>query len=409
MFQYAAARAVALRNETELLLDSSWIDGEGSAVVGGVRRYELGCFQLDASLRPLTDVARLASSRRLRRPLQRLCSGHGPVVTELAEPPFGGWCPQVLDAPDNTYLSGYWHSSRYFEDAEQFLRADFSFKNDWDEANTAIAKVIAASDVPTVSAHVRRGDYVTDPGANRRLGTLAPGYYQRAVERIQAECGIAHIFVFSDEPQWCRDHLDDLGHETTIVEVNTPSQGANDLRLMALCDHHVVANSTFSWWGAWLNADPEKIVIAPEPWLLDTRWPGDLRVPRDWIKLDRSERPAAVPAHSGLRRSPISSTATMASASPADPNDRSDRSWSLRVSSLRRHALTVHSAVRLAGWGFLVGCVVCWVWALDDGGLTDTFDLETGVGGATCLIAATVVLMTNRSVIGARTVSKRRT
>ena len=253
MFQYGAARALALRNDTELLLDSGWINGRGSAAVGSVRRFELGCFQIDAPLRPITDVARLASSRRLRRPLQRLRSGRSPVVTELAEPPFGGWCPQVLDAPDNTYLNGYWQSSRYFEDAEQFLRADFSFRNDWDEANTVIAEVIGASDRPTVSAHVRRGDYVTDPGANRRLGTLAPSYYQRAVERIQAETGPAHIFVFSDEPQWCRDHLEDLGYETTIVDVNTPSQGADDLRLMSLCDHHVAANSTFSWWGAWLT------------------------------------------------------------------------------------------------------------------------------------------------------------
>ena len=398
MFQYAAARALALRNDTELLLDSSWIDGSGSAAVGSVRRYELGCFQVDALLRPITDVAQLATSGRITRPLQRLRLGRGPVVAELAEPPFGGWCPQVLEAPDNTYLNGYWHSSHYFEDAEPFLRAELAFKNGWDEANTAIAELIGASGLPTVSAHVRRGDYVTDPGANRRLGTLAPSYYQRAVERIQAETGPPHVFVFSDEPQWCRDHLDDLGYETTIVDVNNPSQGANDLRLMALCDHHVVANSTFSWWGAWLNTDSEKIVIAPEPWLLDARWPEDLRVPRDWIKLDRTERPAAIPAYPALRRSRISSTATMVLASPADPDDRGDRdTWSLRDSLLTGIGLTVLRRVRLVGWGLLASCVVSWVAALHDGGLTDKFDVALGVGGVICLMAATVLLMTARS------------
>jgi hypothetical protein len=397
MFQYAAARALALRNDTELLLDSSWINGSGSAAVGRVRRYELGCFQVDALLRPITDVAQPATSGRITRQLQQLRLDRGPVVAELAEPPFGGWCPEVLEAPDNTYLNGYWHSSHYFEDAEPFLRAEFAFKNGWDEANTAIAELIGASGLPTVSAHVRRGDYVTDPGANRRLGTLAPSYYQRAVERIQAETGPPHIFVFSDEPQWCRDHLDELGYETTIVDVNNTSQAANDLRLMALCDHHVVANSTFSWWGAWLNPDSEKIVIAPEPWLLDPRWPDDLRVPRDWIKLDRTERPAAIPAYSALRRSRIPSTATMVLASPADP-DRGDRdTWSLRVSLLTGIGLTVLRRLRLVGWGLLAGCVVSWVAALDDGGLTDRFDVALGVGGAICLIAATVLLMTARS------------
>ena len=393
MFQYAAARALALRNDTELLLDSSWIDGSGSAAVGSARRYELGCFQIDALLRPITDVAQLATSRRITRQLQRLRLGRGPVVAELAEPPFGGWCPGVLEAPDNTYLNGYWHSSHYFEDAESFLRAEFAFKNVWDEANTAVAELIGASGLPTVSAHVRRGDYVTDPGANRRLGTLAPSYYERAVERIQAETGPAHIFLFSDEPQWCRDHLDDLGYQTTIVDVNNTSQAANDLRLMALCDHHVVANSTFSWWGAWLNTDSEKIVIAPEPWLLDARWQDDLRVPRDWIKLDRTERPAAIPAYPALRRSRIPSTATMALASPADPDERGDR----RVSLLTEIGLTVLRRVRLVGWGLLAGGVVSWVAALDDGGLTDRFDAALAVGGAICLMAATVLLMTARS------------
>lgn len=293
LFQYATARALALRHDTELILDSTWIDGDGSAAVGSVRRYELGCFGLAAPLRPITDVAQLASPRKITRRLQRVRPDRGPVVEELAEPPFGGWFPDVLDAADNTYLTGYWHSSRYFDDAEPFLRTELTFKNGWDAANTAVAALIGSSEVPTVSAHVRRGDYVTDPGANRRLGTLEPDYYHRAVEKIEAEIGAVHLFVFSDEPEWCRRHLDTLGSETTIVDVNGPSKAADDLRLVALCEHHVVANSTFSWWGAWLNPSPEKIVIAPEPWLLDTRWPGDLRLPSNWVRLPRSERRAS--------------------------------------------------------------------------------------------------------------------
>jgi len=379
LFQYAAARAVALRNETKLILDSSWIDGNGSAAVGSVRRFELGCFELDAPLCPITEVAQLASPRKITRRLQRVSFGRGPVLSELAEPPFGGWCPEIREAPDNTYLTGYWHSSRYFEDAEALLRAELTFKNDWDETNTEIAALIGASELPTVSAHVRRGDYVTDPGANRRLGTLEPDYYHRAVAKIEAAIGSAHVLVFSDEPEWCRAHLETLGSKTTIVDVNAPSQAASDLRLMTLCEHHVVANSTFSWWGAWLNPSPEKIVVAPEPWLIDTRWPGDLRVPASWVKLPRSERIAAPRPHSVRQRD------------RARPSGR--RGASTSASWLSGLVLADGGRARLAAWGLALTCALFWTLALMDGAFTTGLDMEAGVGGTTCLVVAMAILL----------------
>jgi hypothetical protein len=287
MFQYAAARALAAHHGTQLVLDSSWIEGRGGGVVTEVRRYELGCFTLGAPLARIDEVARLR-----RSPLpSRKC-----LLREIAEPPFGQLCPELLQATDNTYLRGYWQNATYFQDAEPLLRRDFIFRADVAEQEAELAREIRDSSLPTVSVQVRRGDYVTDPGVRDRMGTLEGDYYRRAVDALSTRVGCVRPFVFTDDPEWCAMHLK-LDHDPIVVSA-TRAEGqkwASMMHLMTLCDHHVLANSSFSWWGAWLNPSPAKVVVAPRPWMQDPRWDDSTRIPDSWVGIDRGDHQADQP------------------------------------------------------------------------------------------------------------------
>jgi hypothetical protein len=130
---------------------------------------------------------------------------------------------------------------------------------------------------------VRRGDYVSEPDVSRYHGICPPDYYRSAVDYIAQRVPDIHLFVFSDDQDWVRDNLR-FGPPTTLVAANSPDRGFRDMRLMTLCRHHIVANSSFSWWGAWLNPATDKIVVAPQQWFSassnDTR---DL-IPPSWVR-----------------------------------------------------------------------------------------------------------------------------
>jgi hypothetical protein len=279
MFQYATARALAVRRGAELVLDSTWLDGEGGAVSTEVRRYELGCFALEARLLPVEQAARLHRS---------VLPSRRPLLRQVDEPPYGQPCPELLQAADDTYLRGYWQNLSYFEDAEAELRRDFTFRPEISEQQPEAAHEISESPVPTVSLHVRRSDYVTDPGVRDRMGTLDPEYYSRALDALGSGVGSVRLFVFTDDPAWCRANLSLSDQDVVLGATRAEAdKWASFMQLMTLCDHHVLANSSFSWWGAWLNPSPAKIVVAPRPWVQDSRWAEDGRIPADWIRIDR--------------------------------------------------------------------------------------------------------------------------
>ena len=249
MFQYAAGRALALRRGTGLRLDLGWLAPASRFV------YELGVFDLDVGL---TWDYRNTRRERLRE-LLRLAP---PARRQDWRREGFRFDPRVIDLPASARLVGYWQSEKYFEDHADVIRADFAFQDPLDDRNAACAREIA--DVTAVAVHVRRGDYVTDPGARALLGALPLDYYVAAAGVIRDRARDVRFFVFSDDPAWCRANLD-LGDPTTFVTHNQ-GRGHDDLRLMTLCRHHIIANSSFSWWGAWLGQSEGQIVVAPRTW-----------------------------------------------------------------------------------------------------------------------------------------------
>lgn len=274
MFQYAVGRALAARRGVPVA-----IDRRGFAEYK-VHAYGLDNFALAAQDAPDWALPRSAGGGRVQRLLRRL-RGTGPL--KLVVESGMAFDPTIVTLPDNVYLDGYWQSERYFADMADTIRADFQVRHAPSAANAEWLQRIG--DSLSVSIHVRRGDYVSNPAANKFHGTCGLDYYERAIADIRARVdGEPVFFVFSDDPDWTRDNLNFAGCVQHFIRDNDAATNYEDLRLMAACRHHIIANSTFSWWGAWLNPRADKTVIAPARWFAETRDTSDL-LPQEWVRL----------------------------------------------------------------------------------------------------------------------------
>jgi hypothetical protein len=258
IFQYALGRTLAARRESILKLDIS------SYRSHPLRSYSLHNFRIREIFATSSEIRRLRGggwiSKRLPRRLQQL----NPLRKRsyVLERSFS-FDSAVLDLPDDVYLDGYWQSEKYFKGMEDVLRREFTVRHPLTGRNRDTAALIEACNA--VSVHVRRGDYVSDPHLRNLYGFCGTDYYLGAARRIAETIPHPHFFIFSDEPEWAEGNLR-LDHPVTVVSGNDPAHDYEDLRLMSLCRHHVIANSSFSWWGAWLCANQEKTVIAPARW-----------------------------------------------------------------------------------------------------------------------------------------------
>ena len=273
MFQYALGRALALRSGGELLFDTRVLarDPQRSYALDGLRV---------AGRIALPDELPMRWGRVTRRApwLSRLLGGPRLV----AERGFA-YDPAVAILAPPVALHGNWQSERYFADAGATIRGDFALAERLDERREALADEIAATP-QSVSVHVRRGDYVSNPTANAYHGTCVPAWYAAAKARLDAALPGARYFVFSDDVAWGRANLAEFG-AADFVEPAADGRDERDMHLMSLCRHHIIANSSFSWWGAWLDPRADKRVIAPARWFAgaahDTR---DL-IPPTWERL----------------------------------------------------------------------------------------------------------------------------
>lgn len=200
----------------------------------------------------------------------------------ILEPHFHYW-PELIDKlRQGGYVQGYWQSASYFERYSAAIREDFTFCTELSPENQRIARKIEQCNA--VSIHVRRGDYVSNRKTLALHGVCSPDYYRHAIESILSRVPDARLFAFTDDPQWVREVLMPEYPELHLVDFNNGVESYNDMRLMSLCRHHIVANSSFSWWGAWLNAREDKVVIAPKQWFSKERNTKDL-IPASWERL----------------------------------------------------------------------------------------------------------------------------
>lgn len=180
-------------------------------------------------------------------------------------------------------FDGYWQDERFFKPVEHAIRAQFRVARAPSKDNALLLEKIQAANA--VSLHVRRGDYAL-PEALPSFGFCDLHYYRSAVALMASKTRDPYFFVFSDDIAWAQEHVA-VHPRMHFVDINGEAAAHEDLRLMYSCKHHITANSSFSWWGAWLNPSPEKIVIAPTPWFVDPDARKDI-VPSSWITLPRN-------------------------------------------------------------------------------------------------------------------------
>lgn len=278
MFQYATARALSLRLGSELKVDIR--DFSGYKLHQGFELDRL--FNIEAKIALSENISNVIGwqqsilMRRLFRKPQLKFARH---KNYIVEPHFSYWSG-FNQLKDNCYIDGYWQSERYFFEYADKIRAEFTLKLPFSEKNAEIVEYI--SQVNAVSLHIRRGDYVSN-AKNAYIGICSLDYYKTAINYIKNRVEKPIFFIFSDDINWVKNNLQ-TDAKSVFVDHNSGAESYNDMRLMSLCKHHIIANSSFSWWGAWLNPNPEKIVIAPKKWFASDIKSDDL-IPTNWTVL----------------------------------------------------------------------------------------------------------------------------
>lgn len=283
MFQYAVGRRLAYTLKTDLKLDLSGFKTQNRITP---RRYNLHVFNILEKIAAQKEVGALIGSRFIASILFRMDKLTGlkfaprNYINRILETSFD---PAILTLTDRVYLEGHWQSEKYFIDIAEMIREEFTFKNPPVGKNKELLELI--SSLESVSLHVRRTDYVTNPKTHEMHGSCDIGYYQRCVNELIKKIKDPHFFVFSDDPGWISENLK-LPYPMTIVNHNQEDQCHEDLRLMSQCKHHIIANSSFSWWAAWLNPSARKIVLAPGRWYNKSIYNNleDI-IPSTWLKI----------------------------------------------------------------------------------------------------------------------------
>ena len=286
LFQYAAGRTVSARTKTPLLLDAS---GFASYEL---RRYELDGFNIRAELASDVQLAVVGVTAGekpslLDRIKYRLFpqSASKPPLQELILREAGfTYDARIEHVRAPIYLDGYWQSERYFSAIRAQLLQELTLNSDWGGGNEDMFGQILAVGTDAVSLHVRRGDYVTNAHTASYHGVCSLEYYRAALAYVAERVATPHFFIFSDDHDWVRENLQ-TGFPTTFVSINSADNGIYDMMLMKSCRHHIIANSSFSWWGAWLNASAEKIVVAPQQWFKEADKNTSDLIPSVWVRL----------------------------------------------------------------------------------------------------------------------------
>jgi len=277
MFQYAMGLSLSLKKNQPFSLDLSWFAAHPE------RPYGLDHFKIRAQAADPGLCSRLTGRnlpgrvRRIHRALQkRLPYGWKSYIQEQGI----AFQPEIYKSNASVYLSGYWQSELYFSEFAEQIRADFTPARALSPtAETWMQRTQAGN---SVAVHIRRGDYVTHAPTSAVHGALEVRYYQRAMAEMRRTCADAKFFIFSDDPDFCQTFIS--GEDFGMVSGNG-LENWEELIVMSACRHQIVANSSFSWWAAWLNPNEAKTVIAPNPWFRDPAKKHDDLLPVSWKRI----------------------------------------------------------------------------------------------------------------------------
>lgn len=275
MFQYAAARALSHKLDMPLKLDISLFKQKS------IRAYELHNFKINETFATESDLSFnsgiQAKFNRIR--LKLGFNKFGDFFFYKEKEPFV-FDERFFDRKEKIYLEGYFQNEKYFLGIKDILKKEFSLNNDELEGEDNVLNEILKHN--SVSVHVRRGDYVSDKNANSVHGICSLDYYKNAIQAINKTIHNPVFFIFSDEIEWAKQNLQI--DNATYVQGNDYKSHI-DLFLMSRCKHNIIANSSFSWWAAWLNNNVNKQIIAPRRWLKTTQYRDSEILIAEWTKI----------------------------------------------------------------------------------------------------------------------------
>jgi hypothetical protein len=275
MFQYALGRHLAEKNKVELKLDTTSLSK--AKELGNIYRpFDLDAFNIK------NEQATPLEIQALRYPYGFISKFKSIFERKILRKTFVTFDEKVLELKDGVYLDGYWQSPKYFEAIRDTLLTEFTLKTHLSPSGQALQDKILSS--TSVSLHVRRGDYVANKRVLKENGICSVEYYKQAIGVMATKVADPTFFVFSDDIQWVKTNLP-LPTNAVFVSDETIS-APEELFLMSACKHNIIANSSFSWWGAWLNQNEDKTVIAPTPWFDTITYDANL-IPDTWIQLQK--------------------------------------------------------------------------------------------------------------------------
>ena len=258
-------------------MDGVYLENRFFAANWTFRHYELWAFGISASYTPPWVFSRRYMHPHIWAFFQKLRYGKRYIKEK-------GWV-FIAEFLRDSYLDGWFQSYRYFERYNEEIKNIFTVQTSLSPENQQSLDHITQARDKAVSLHVRRGDYVTLAGANKWHWVCSLGYYESAIAQIIERLYVPVFFVFSDDIEWCKKNITfPEGIGAHYIDHNG-SAGHEDLRLMYSCSHHIIANSSFSWWWAYLGRNPEKVIIAPKKWLQTDSFQMKNLIPPSWILL----------------------------------------------------------------------------------------------------------------------------
>ena len=273
LFQYAAGKQLAIQHKTELRLRLSKF---------ARRRHRYGKRQAEEMISMGVEPRELRHEATKNFIRKRLSLAPKPAPNTYIEPSIS-YDPKVEELPDGTHLTGLFQSERYFQRSANEIRASLNFDRQFvAHEDRAIAERLAKE--PSIGLHVRCGDYLLYP----IFQVCTKDYYYQAVKEMRAQCGNLPVYLFSNDLAWCRQELK-IDNVTFIESPSSLTCASYDLKMMSLCHHQIISNSTYSWWAAWLNKNPEKVIMAPYRWFSEETKNEKVMphiLPESWITIN---------------------------------------------------------------------------------------------------------------------------
>lgn len=280
MFQYAVAAILAKINKTKVVIDDSIFNLKEKTLGYTPRDFELSIFEKSFNFAKNSDLFLFEKPSVLNEIKRRIKLNYLKIIIEQ---PFS-YLPDLLKTKSPAYLKGYFQSFQYFFEFENFVRDLFKFSTDnLSQENLDLIPILKNKN--TIAIHVRRGDYVSDTITNQFHGTCSMEYYLKGITAVTSKIKNPILVFFSDDSDWITNNFENLPYDKIFITHNRGLNSWIDMYLMSICSHNIIANSSFSWWAAWLNSNKKKIIVAPKHWFGEVKIDLKLILPDGWIAI----------------------------------------------------------------------------------------------------------------------------